>query len=161
MLIKRSALFSIAAACLLLSQSIAFAVPSSFGSLREETRAYVGVNWQWDQNGINKPNLVLGARKTTTNLSDKVSGLDLTFTYSLSKSQAEGFRAAYLDGKCDVMATAGVGYSFVKAAPVVFGGAVGPYSKLLVEIDGNKNKSLNLELNTLKCAGDHISTDPI
>lgn len=160
MSIKRSALFSITAACLLLSQSSAFAVPFNFGTLNEETRAYAGLNWQWDQTGLSKPNLVLGARKTTTDLNDKVSGFDLTFTYSLAKSQAEGFRAGYIDGKCDVMATAGVGYSFLKATPLVFGGALGPYSKLLVEIDSNKKTSLNLELNTLKCAGNHNSMQP-
>lgn len=136
-------------------------MPSYLGSIHEETRAYVGLNWQCDQKGMSKPNLVLGVRKTMTDLNDKVSGVDLAFTYSLAKSQAEGFRAGYLDGKCDVMATPGVGYSFVKAAPLAFAGAVGPYSKLLVEIDSNKKTNVNLELNTLKCAGNHTSMQPI
>lgn len=160
MSIKRLAATSIAGACLLLSQSSAFATPANYGSIHEETRAYVGLNWQWGKTGLTKPNLVLGARKTTTDISDKVSGFDLTFTYSLEKSQAEGFRAGYLDGKCDVMATAGVGYSFLKAAPLVFAGAVAPYSKFLVEVDGNKVPGLNLELNTLKCAGNHEVAQP-
>jgi hypothetical protein len=160
MLIKRLATTSIAGACLLLSQSYAVASPFNFGSIHEETRAYVGLNWQWGQTGFAKPNLVLGARKTTTDLNDKVSGFDLSLSYSLEKSKAEGFRAGYLDGKCDLMATAGLGYSFLKAAPLAYAGVLGPYSKLLVEVDGNKKMGLNLEINSLHCAGNHNSQLP-
>ena len=119
----------------------------------DETRAYAGLQWITGETSMTKPNLVLGLRQTRTNSSDKVTGADLTFTYSLEKNQIDALRLGYLDGKCDVLATAGLGYSFKKNTVLGFAGAVGPYSKLFGEIDGNLTSGLGIELNTRDCAG--------
>lgn len=100
-----------------------------------------------------KPNIVIGVRQTRTDSSDKVTGTDVTSTYSLEKSGPDAIRAGYLNGKCDAIGTIGFGHSFSKQAVLGFVGIVGPYAKVFAEIDGNKHPALGLELSTQDCAG--------
>jgi hypothetical protein len=124
-----------------------------------ETRAYVGVQWFTGETSLTKPNLVLGIRSTRTAAADnRVTGPDLTLTYSLEKSQFDALRLGYLNGKCNFLGTAGVGFSFKKSTFLAFAGAVGPFSKVFGELDSNLDAGAGLELNTQKCAGDAETT---
>ena len=126
-----------------------------------ETRGYVAFQWFTGETSLTKPNIVLGLRQTTTDISNKVTGYDISYSYSLEKSTADALRVGYLDGKCSRgLATVGLGYSFKKETVLGFGGLVGSYAKAFGEIDGNKNLGAGLELNTLHCAGDRESTTP-
>jgi len=125
----------------------------------KETRAYAGFQWFIGGTSVTKPNVVLGLRNTTTDPANKVTGYDLSYTYSLEKSASDAFRAGYLDGKCSAgLATVGLGYSFNKDAVLGFAGLVGAHAKAFGEVDGNKNFGVGLELNTLPCAGEAEST---
>ena len=120
-----------------------------------ETTGYIGLQWFTEETPLYRPNIAAGVRQTKTAAADnKVTGYDLMLTYSLGKNQFDALRAGYLDGKCSLLATAGVGYSFKKSTVLGFVGAVGPYSRLIAEIDGNANPGLGLDLNSLDCAGD-------
>ena len=130
---------------------------TSFGE-RNETRGYVAFQWFTGETSLTKPNVVLGLRQTTTDVSNKVTGYDMSYTYSLEKSTSDAFRIGYLGGKCgNGLVIAGAGYSFKKKAVLGFAGVVGSYAKAFGEIDGNKNLGAGLELNTLRCAGDRES----
>lgn len=98
-------------------------------------------------------------RNTKTAAADnKVTGYDLMLTYSLEKDQFDALRVGYLDGKCNTLATAGLGYSFKKSTVLGFVGAVGPYARIIAELDSNIHPGLGLDLNSLGCAGDRIET---
>lgn len=126
---------------------------ADFPTYHDETRGYVGVQWITGETSLTKPNLVVGLRQTRTEADDIVTGSDVTLTYSLEKGRFDALRAGYLNGKCDVLGTIGLGYSFSKETVLGFAGAVGPYTKLFGELDGNKNPALGIELNTQGCAG--------
>lgn len=147
-------LSAIGAFALFASQS-AMSVPAATFGEHNETRSYVGFQWFTGETSLTKPNLVVGLRKTTTDVENKVTGYDMSYTYSLEKAKSDAFRAGYLDGRCSKgLATVGLGYSFKKDTVLGFGGIVGSYAKAFGEIDGNKNLGAGLELNTLRCAGD-------
>jgi len=121
----------------------------------DETNAYIGVQWFTGETSFTKPNIVLGVRSTVTDISNNVTGFDMSYAYSLEKAKSDAFRAGYLDGGCSYgLATLGLGYSFTKDALLGFGGVVGSYAKAFVEVDGGKEFSADVELNTLPCAGD-------
>jgi len=119
----------------------------------DDTRAYVGVQWFLNETSIAKPNLVLGLRYTNTDSSNNVNGVDVTGTFSLEKMAPNTIRAGYIGGECDVQGTVGIGYSLIEKAPLAYAGVVGPYSKILGQIDLNKKLDLGIELNTQKCEG--------
>jgi hypothetical protein len=123
-----------------------------------ETRAYVAFQWFLGQTSATKPNVVLGFRQTKTDVSNKVTGYDMSYSYSLEKSKSEALRLGYLDGQCSRgLVTAGLGFSFMKKTGLGFAGVVGSHAKAFGEIDGQKNFGAGLELNTLRCAGDRES----
>jgi len=120
-----------------------------------ETTGYLGLQWFTEETNFIRPNVVVGVRQTKTAAADnKITGYDLMFTYSLEKNQFDAVRAGYLDGKCNVLGTVGLGYSFKKKSVLGFIGAVGPYSRLIAELDGNAYPGLGLDFNSLGCAGD-------
>jgi opacity protein-like surface antigen len=124
-----------------------------------ETRAYAGLQWFIGETSVTKPSVVLGLRTTTTHLSNKVTGYDLSYTYSLETSTSDAFRAGYLDGKCSAgLATVGLGYSFKKETVLGFAGVVGSHAKAFGEVDGKKDFGAGLELNTLPYAGEPEKT---
>ncbi len=154
-------LATVGALSLLASQpamSVPFTPTTTFAE-HNETRGYIAFQWFTGETSLTKPNIVLGLRQTTTDVSNKITGYDMSYSYSLEKSTSDAFRFGYLDGKCSGgLATVGLGYSFKKAAVLGFVGMTGSYAKAFGEIDGNKNLGAGLELNTLRCAGDREST---
>lgn len=121
---------------------------------RSETTGYVGVRWVFDDKVSKTPQLILGIRDTTTNKSNKVSGADLSLSVDLTKGQVADVRLGWVGGKCDALATAGVGYSMAGKAPLGYLGVAGKYSKLFGQVGGNANAAIGLELNTMDCPRD-------
>ncbi len=143
---------------LLACQSAMSQVSTTYAE-HNETRGYVAFQWFTGETSLTKPNVVLGLRQTTTDISNKVTGYDISYSYSLEKSASDALRVGYLDGKCSRgLATVGLGYSFKKDTVLGFAGLTASYAKGYGEIDGNKNLGAGLELNTLHCAGDREST---
>jgi hypothetical protein len=126
--------------------------PTTYKS-RSETSGYVGLQWLLGEKSSTVPDLVVGVRNTSTSKSNKVSGADLSVTYSFTKNQLGALRLGYVGGKCDVLGTAGVGYDFSGGGALGYLGAVGPYSKVFGQL-GGQGFGLGLELNTQDCAKD-------
>ncbi len=140
------------------AMSVTF-LPTTTYADHHETRGYVAFQWFTSETSLTKPNIVLGVRQTTTDVSNKVTGYDISYSYSLEKSASDALRVGYLDGKCSRgLATVGLGYSFKKDTVLGFGGLVGSYAKAFGEIDSKKNLGAGLEVSTLHCAGDREST---
>ena len=123
-----------------------------------ETQAYVGFQWFTGETSLMKPNVAFGLRQTKTDVSNKVTGYDISYTYSLEKSQSDALRVGYLDGNCSTgLVTVGLGYSLKKATLLGSAGFVSSYAEAFGEIDGNMNLGAGWEINTLGCAGDRES----
>jgi len=152
---KISSMTAIGALLLMASQSSMSLPPQAQTySEHDEANAYVGFQWFTGETSLTKPNVVLGIRSTATDVSNNVTGYDISYTYSLEKSKSDAVRAGYLDGNCgNGLATVGLGYSFTKDTLLGFGGVVGSYAKIFGEVDGHKDLSADLELNVLPCAG--------
>lgn len=120
---------------------------------RSQTSGYVGLQWLLSEKSSSTPDLVVGIRNTSTSKSNKVSGSDLSITYSFTKSQLGALRLGYVGGKCDALGTAGVGYDLVSGTMLGYIGAAGPYSKVFGQV-GGQGLGLGLELNTQDCAKD-------
>lgn len=126
-----------------------------------ETKGYIGLQWFTEETPIFRPNIVIGIRNTKTSATDnKVTGYDAMLTYSTDKNEFDALRVGYIDGKCNALATAGLGYSFKKSTALGFVGAVGPYSRIIAELDGNMRPGLGIDLNSLNCAGDRNTVTP-
>jgi hypothetical protein len=141
----------------LLLSPLAFATPpgsevTSFND-HNETRLYVGVQWFLEQTPLTRPDLVLALRKTTTDVAEHIHGAEVSYSYSLAQMHSDAVRVGYLNGKCDVLGTLGVGYSLIDHTGLLYAGAVGPYSGLVGQINGNKQLELGLELNSQSCPG--------
>jgi hypothetical protein len=122
-------------------------------SSETDTKGYVGLQWLLNETPVSKPNILGGIRWTRTNASNNVNGVDATLTFSTDKMTVNTLRTGYIGGKCDVQGTAGIGYSFINSAALAYAGIVGPYSKVLGQVDTNKKLDLGVELNTQKCEG--------
>ena len=124
----------------------------------DETRIYAGVQWFLEQTPLTRPNLVLGIRKTQTDSANNVTGVELSYTYSLAQMGSDALRLGYLNGRCAVLGTLGFGYSLSKATVLGYAGLVGPYSTAIVEVDGRKQLDLGLQLDSQRCAGNADQT---
>ena len=120
---------------------------------RDETRAYIGLQWILADTGGAMPNFVVGLRQSRTRTNNIVTGGDLSLAFSLDTFEPDAIRISYLEGKCNFIGQYGLGYSMKKQASLFFVGLVGPYSKVFAEIDSGKNPAAGLELNTQDCAG--------
>ena len=134
--------------------------PTSYSS-ETDTRGYVGLQWLLNETPVAKPNILGGIRWTRTNASNNVNGVDATLTFSTDKMTVNTLRTGYIGGKCDVQGTIGAGYSFINSAALAYAGIVGPYSKVLGQIDTNKKLDLGVELNTQKCEGHRKVITPL
>ena len=120
-----------------------------------ESIGYIGLQWFTEETPVVHPNIVVGFRQTKTDASDnKINGYDLMLTYSIEKKQFDALRASYLDGACNFLGAAGLGYSFKKSAVLGFIDAIGPYARVIAEVDGNAHPGAGLDLSSLGCPGD-------
>ena len=130
---------------------------------RDESVGYVGLQWVTGETRLTRPNVLLGFRQTRTDTDNRVTGGDLTFSYSTEKGVGDAVRLGYLDGKCNLLGTVGFGYSFRKDKALGYFGGVASYGKVTAEVDGAGTVAGALEINTQACAGDRslISAPPV
>ena len=103
---------------------------------KTQTRAYVGLNWTWG--GGYTPALVLGATNTRVQSDGDTTGAKLAFHINLLGGVAPGMlKLSYLNGKEDFQGEIGVGYNFIKSAPLLGVGVNAPY--ISAGVDGYLN----------------------
>ena len=103
---------------------------------KTQTRAYVGLNWTWG--GGFTPALVLGATNTRVQSDGDTTGAKLAFHINLLGGVAPGMlKLSYLHGKEDFQGEIGVGYNFIKSAPLLGVGVNAPY--VSAGVDGYLN----------------------
>ena len=103
---------------------------------KTQTRAYVGLNWTWG--GGYTPALVLGATNTRVQSDGDTTGAKLAFHINLLGGVSPGMlKLSYLHGKEDLQGEIGVGYNFIKSAPLLGVGVNAPY--VSAGVDGYLN----------------------
>ena len=101
-----------------------------------ETKAYIGLNWTLG--GGPTPALVLGVFNTKVKANGDTIGANLAFHANLAGGLKPGkLKLSYLNGRDDLQGELGLGYDFVKAAPLGFLGLNAPY--VSAGIDGYLN----------------------
>lgn len=130
-----------------LSGSVAFAgiptpptgyslIPATGSTSETETRAYAGLNWHLG--GGATPALVLGAFRTKVQSDGDTSGGNLAFHINLAGGVKPGkLKLGYLNGKEDVQGEIGIGYDFLKNAPLLGIGANVPHVSAGVDVYAN------------------------
>lgn len=100
------------------------------------TKAYIGLNWSLD--GGVTPSLVLGALRPRVKSNGDTDGANLAFFINLAGGVAPGkLKLSYINGKEDVQGELGVGYNFLKSAPLLGLGVNAPYVNAGVDMDTN------------------------
>ena len=100
---------------------------------KSSTKAYAGLNWK--MGGGMTPAVVLGVASTKTKSNGDTSGANLAFHFDVAGGFKPGkLKLSYLDGKEDMQGELGVGYDFLKTAPLLGLGVNIPH--LAVGVDG-------------------------
>ncbi len=93
---------------------------------KTETQAYVGLNWTIGGGAI--PALVLGVFRAKVDADGDTTGGNLAFHVNLAGGIKPGkLKLSYLDGKEDLQGELGIGYDFLKGAPLLGVGLNAPY----------------------------------
>jgi hypothetical protein len=101
-------------------------IPATGAASKTETRAYAGLNWKLD--GGATPALVLGAFKAKVESDGDTQGGNLAFHINLAGGVKPGkLKLGYLNGKENFQGELGVGYDFLKNAPLLGLGINAPY----------------------------------
>lgn len=121
------------ASAALLAGSVALAgsipVPTAFTTgvdSRSDTTAYIGLNWTLG--GGMTPSLVLGVFDVKVKANGDTTGANLAFHANLAGGFKPGkLKLSYLDGRHDLQGELGLGFDFIKGAPLGFLGLNAPY----------------------------------
>jgi len=101
-------------------------IPATGGASKTETRAYAGLNWKLD--GGATPALVLGAFRAKVKSDGDTQGGNLAFHINLAGGVKPGkLKLGYLNGKENIQGELGIGYDFLKNAPLLGLGINAPY----------------------------------
>lgn len=93
---------------------------------KTETRAFVGLNWRL--NGGFTPALVLGAFRARVDSDGDTQGGNLAFHLNLAGGVKPGkIKLGYINGKENLQGEIGIGYDFLKNAPLLGLGVNAPY----------------------------------
>jgi hypothetical protein len=111
------------------------APPPSFYSLvtttsgstsKNNTNAYAGLNWS--MGGSWTPALVLGVFRTKVKSDGDTQGANLSFHLNFAGGVKPGkLKLSYLNGKDNLQGELGVGYDFIRSAPLLGLGLNGPF----------------------------------
>lgn len=111
-------------------------IPATGSTSETETRAYAGLNWHLG--GGTTPALVLGAFRTKVKSNGDTSGGNLAFHVNFAGGIKPGkLKLGYLNGKEDFQGEVGVGYDFLKNAPLLGVGVNAPHVSAGVDIYSN------------------------
>ena len=101
-------------------------IPATGGASKTETRAYAGLNWKLG--GGATPALVLGAFRAKVESDGDTSGGNLAFHLNLAGGVKPGkLKLGYLNGKENLQGEVGIGYDFLKNAPLLGLGINAPH----------------------------------
>lgn len=101
-------------------------IPATGSASKTETKAYVGLNWTLG--GGATPALVLGAFRAKVDSNGDTTGGNLAFHVNLAGGIKPGkLKLSYLDGKEDLQGELGIGYDFLKGAPLLGLGLNAPH----------------------------------
>jgi len=116
-----------------LTASAVFAGSTSVVSTSNtETRAYAGLNWSLG--GGATPALVLGVFRAKVESDGDTQGGNLAFHINLAGGVKPGkLKLGYLNGKEDIQGELGIGYDFMKNAPLLGLGINAPYVNVGVD----------------------------
>jgi hypothetical protein len=104
----------------------------SASATRSDTRLYAGLNWRLGA-GMT-PALVLGAASTKTKSNGDTHGANLAFHLELAGGVKPGkLKLSYLDGKENLQGMLGLGYDFLKKAPLLGLDANLPYATIGID----------------------------
>ena len=110
------------------------------GGTKTNTNAYAGLNWSLG--GGWTPSVVLGVFNTRVKADGDTEGANLAFHLNLAGGIKPGkIKLSYLNGKEDVQGELGIGYDFLKGAPLLGLGVNLPYATL--GADGYLNGTIN------------------
>jgi len=111
-------------------------IPGTGSASKTETRAYAGLNWSLG--GGTTPALVLGAFRARVKSDGDTTGGNLAFHINLAGGVKPGkLKLGYLDGKEDLQGELGIGYDFLKQAPLLGLGLNGPHVSAGVDAYAN------------------------
>jgi hypothetical protein len=137
----KQSLLSLAIAAALASSAVMAGAPittydrvtTAGAGSKTETKAYVGLNWSLDGGAM--PSLVLGALRPRVKSDGDTEGANLAFFINLAGGIKPGkLKLSYINGKEDVQGELGVGYDFLKAAPLLGLGVNAPYVNAGVDL---------------------------
>ena len=101
-------------------------IPATGGASKTETRAYAGLNWKLG--GGATPALVLGAFRAKVESDGDTSGGNLAFHINLAGGvKPSKLKLGYLNGKENLQGEVGIGYDFLKNAPLLGLGINAPH----------------------------------
>lgn len=147
---KKSALVTLCA--LAIASSSVFAgttintasLVSTGGGTKTNTNAYAGLNWSLG--GGWTPAVVVGVFNTRVKANGDTEGANLAFHLNLAGGVKPGkLKLSYLNGKNDIQGEVGLGYDFLRGAPLLGLGANGPF--IGAGIDGYLNYDIVPYLN--------------
>lgn len=149
---KINALATLCALALASSSALAGSIPSTTYSLsgttnngaKTNTNAYAGLNWSLG--GSWTPAVVVGVFNTRVKANGDTEGANLAFHLNLAGGIKPGkLKLSYLNGKENVQGEVGVGYDFLRGAPLLGLGVNGPF--IGAGVDGYLNFTIVPYLN--------------
>ena len=149
---KKTALATFCALALASSSALAGSIPSTTYSLsgttnngaKTNTNAYAGLNWSLG--GSWTPAVVVGLFNTRVKANGDTEGANLAFHLNLAGGIKPGkLKLSYLNGKENVQGEVGIGYDFMRGAPLLGLGVNGPF--IGAGIDGYLNFNIVPYLN--------------
>lgn len=101
-------------------------IPATGSASKTETKAYAGLNWNLE--GGATPALVLGAFRAKVKSDGDTTGGNLAFHINLAGGVKPGkLKLGYINGKEDLQGEVGIGYDFLKKAPLLGLGLNAPH----------------------------------
>lgn len=114
------------------------------GGTKTNTNAYAGLNWSLG--GSWTPAVVVGVFNTRVKANGDTEGANLAFHLNLAGGVKPGkLKLSYLNGKENIQGEVGIGYDFVRGAPLLGLGANAPF--IGAGIDGYLNYDIVPYLN--------------
>lgn len=109
------------------------------GGTKTNTNAYAGLNW--NLGGGWTPSVVLGVFNTRVKSDGDTEGANLTFHLNLAGGVKPGkIKLSYLNGKEDIQGELGIGFDFMRSAPLLGLGVNAPY--IAAGVDGYLNGNI-------------------
>lgn len=143
---KKSTIALVLLSALAAPSTFAGGTPVPVGST-SETRAYAGLNWRLG--GGATPALVLGAFRTKVESDGDTAGGNLAFHLNLAGGVKPGkLKLSYLNGKEDIQGEVGIGYDFLKNAPLLGVGLNAPHVSAGVDVYANPGFVPNVTLHS-------------